>query len=69
MKKLFKIAGYTLATVLAFILTQSPVFAANGPAGNESSLSGLQVIGGFAVLLLVILIPIMRSSKKANLNR
>jgi hypothetical protein len=69
MKNLSKIAGYVLATVLAFILTQSQVLAANGPAGNESSLSGIQVIGGFAVLLLVILIPIMRSSKKANLNR
>jgi hypothetical protein len=69
MKKLSGIAGYTLATVLAFILTQSPVLAADGSAGNESSLSAFQVIGGFAVLLLVILIPIMRSSKKANLNR
>jgi hypothetical protein len=69
MKNLSKIAGYTVATILAFILTQSQVLAANGPAGNESSLSGAQVIGGFAVLLLVILIPIMRSSKKANLNR
>lgn len=69
MKNLSKIAGCLLATVLVFILTQSQVFAANGPAGNESSLSAIQVIGGLAVLLLVILIPIMRSSKKANLNR
>jgi len=69
MKNLSKIAGYLVATVLAFILTQSQVLAAAGPAGNESSLSGLQVVGGLAVLLLVILIPIMRSSKKANLNR
>lgn len=50
------------SNLLAFILTQSQVFAANGPAGNESSLSVVQVIGGFAVLLLVILIPIMKSS-------
>ena len=69
MKNLSKPAGYLAATAVGFMLTISQVFAANDHAGNDSSLSAMQVIGGLAVLLLVILIPIMRSSKKVNLNR
>jgi hypothetical protein len=68
MKKLFKIAGYTMATVLAVILSQSSALAAGGSTGNDSALSGAQVIGGFAILVLVILLPILKSSRKATLK-
>jgi hypothetical protein len=64
MKKLLKVSSYILATVLVFVLSQVSAFAA-GNNGNASSLTAGQVIGGFAVLLLVILIPIMKSSRKA----
>jgi hypothetical protein len=64
MKKLLKISSYILATVLVFVLSQVPAFAA-GNNVSASSLTAGQVIGGLAVLLLVILIPIMKSSRKA----
>ncbi len=68
MKKLLKAAAYVLATVLAFTLTQSTALAAGGSTGNESTLSGAQVIGGFAILVLVILLPILKSSRKTDLK-
>ena len=68
MKKFLKISSYILATVLAFVLSNVSAFAANNNNEN-SSLSGAQVIGGVAVLLLVILIPIMKSARKATINR
>jgi hypothetical protein len=64
MKKLLKISSYILATVMVFLISQFSVFAAGDAANNDSSLSGLQVVGGLAVLLLVILLPIMKASGK-----
>jgi hypothetical protein len=63
MKSLFKVSSYILATVLAFVLSNVTAFAADGNTEN-GALSGGQVIGGLAVLLLVILIPIMKSARK-----
>jgi hypothetical protein len=67
MKKLLKVTSYILATVLVFVLSQVSAFAADNTQ-STSSLTAGQVIGGLALLLLVILIPIMRSSKKAVNN-
>jgi hypothetical protein len=66
MKKLLKVSSYILATVLAFVLSNVTAFAADN--NSNGSLSGGQVIGGLAVLLLVILIPIMKSARKAHTN-
>jgi hypothetical protein len=67
MKKLFKVSSYILATVLAFVLSNVSAFAANNTTDN-APLSGGQVIGGLAILLLVILVPIMKSARKATIN-
>ncbi len=67
MKNLIKVSSYILATVLVFVMSQASAFAADGNA-NGSSLSAGQVVGGLAVLLAVILLPIMKSAKKAPVN-
>jgi hypothetical protein len=68
MKKLFKVSSYILATVLAFVLSNVSAFAA-GNATENGSLSAGQVIGGVALLILVILIPTMKSARKAEINK
>ena len=65
MKKLLRVSSYILATVLAFVLSNVTAFAADNT--NNGSLTGGQVIGGVAVLLAVILIPTMRSARKAKI--
>jgi len=67
MKKLLKVSSYILATVLAFVLSNVSAFAANNNTEN-SSLTGAQVVGGVALLLLVILVPTMKSARKASIN-
>jgi hypothetical protein len=67
MKKLLKVSSYILATVLAFVLSNVSAFAAGNT--ENSSLTGAQVIGGLAILLLVILVPTMKSARKASINR
>jgi hypothetical protein len=64
MKKLFKISGYILATVMVLLVSQFSVFAANDSSSNGSSLSAMQVLGGFAVLVLVILLPLIKGVNK-----
>lgn len=67
MKNLLKVTSYILATAFVFLISQFSVLAAaNTP--NDSSLSGAQVIGGVAVLVAAIMIPTMRSARKANAN-
>jgi hypothetical protein len=68
MKKLFKVSGYILATVLMLIMSQFTVFASGENSNNPSSLSGLQVVGGLFVLLLVILIPLMKRQERAEIK-
>jgi hypothetical protein len=65
MKNLIKVTSYTLATALVMVLSQVSAFAADGTA-NSSSLSGAQVIGGFALLIAAILIPTIKSARKAR---
>ena len=66
MKKFIKISSYILSIVIALVAFQVPALAAGNNGDNGSSLSAVQVIGGLAVLLLVILIPILKSSKKVS---
>jgi hypothetical protein len=53
---------------MVLLVSQFSVFAANDPSGQQSSLSGMQVIGGLAILLLVILLPVMKSAHKKEIN-
>ena len=64
MKKLYKISSYILATVMVLLISQTSVFAADDSVNKDSSLSGMQVFGGLAVLLLVIFLPLVKKSKK-----
>jgi succinate dehydrogenase/fumarate reductase cytochrome b subunit len=64
MKKLQKITGYILATVVMFLASQFSVLAAGGPVNNNSSLSAFQVIGGLVILLFFILVPLMKGVGK-----
>lgn len=64
MKKLMKAFSYILATVVVLMTSQLSVLAADGPSNQGSSLSIGQIFGGFAVLVLVILLPLMKKSNK-----
>jgi hypothetical protein len=64
MKKIFKISGYILATTMLLLISQFSVFAANDSLNKDSSLSAIQVFAGFAILLLVILLPLLKKSEK-----
>jgi fumarate reductase subunit D len=66
MKKLQKMTSYILATVMVLLVSQFSVFAAGETANNSSSLTAGQIIGGLAVLLLVILVPLMRGGKRVT---
>lgn len=70
MKKLQKIAGYILATIMVLLVSQFSVLAAGGDVHNDSSLSALQVIGGLVILLFFILVPLMRGAgRHINVDR
>ena len=64
MKKLQKISSYILATLMVLLISQLSVFAAGDTANNNSSLTAFQVIGGLAILLFFILVPLMRGAGK-----
>ena len=64
MKKLQKITSYILATVMVLLVSQFSVLAAGETANNDSSLSAFQVIGGLALLLFFILVPLMKGAGK-----
>jgi hypothetical protein len=66
MKKVIKISSYILATIMVLLVSQGSVFAAND-ASNKGSLSGGQVFGGFALLVLVILLPLIKGAKKREM--
>ena len=65
MKNLLKATSYTLATALVFILSQSSALA-EGTTQNSSTLSFGQVIGGVALLIAAILVPTIKSARKAK---
>jgi hypothetical protein len=64
MKKLLKISSYTLATIIAFVMSQGTVLAA-GNATDNQGLSGGQVVGGLSILLLAILVPTIKKARNA----
>jgi hypothetical protein len=65
MKNLLKATSYTLATALVFILSQTSALA-EGTTQNSSTLSFGQVIGGVVLLIAVILVPTIKSARKAK---
>jgi predicted transporter len=65
MKNLAKVTSYILATALVFVLSQFTVLAANDTS-NNSALSAGQVIGGLALLIAAIMVPTMKSARKAK---
>ena len=65
MKNLLKATSYTLATALVFILSQSSALA-EGTTQNNSTLSFGQVIGGVVLLIAAILVPTIKSVRKAK---
>ncbi len=65
MKNVIKATSYTLATGLVMVLSQVSAFAADGTT-NSSSLSAGQVIGGVSLLILAILVPTIKSARKAK---
>ena len=63
MKKFSKSIRFMLATV-ALVASQIAAHAeGNSVAGTNTGLSGMQVAGAFAVLVLVILLPLVKSQK------
>jgi hypothetical protein len=66
MKHLIKVTSYTLATALVFVLSQVSALAANNT--ETGSLTGAQVVGGVALLIAAILVPTMKSARKAKAN-
>ena len=65
MKNLLKAISYTLATALVFILSQTSALA-EGTTQNNSTLSFGQVIGGVVLLIAAILVPTIKSARKAK---
>jgi hypothetical protein len=65
MKNLQKIASYILETVILLLVFQFSLLAAGEPAkNNASSLTAFQVIGGLAILLIFVLVPLMGGAGK-----
>jgi hypothetical protein len=66
MKNFMKAIGFMLATLLLVIASQATVLAeSNGNQTESSSLSSGQIIGGFAILLFVMLLPLVKTGRKA----
>ena len=68
MKKVFKISGLTLATTAAMILSQTTAFAANNAANSNEAVTGMNVVGGMAILLAFILVPLAKKQLKTRLS-
>ena len=63
MKKYLKVICVMLATL--FIVTSSlNVFATGTQSTSSDSLSGIQVIGAFALLMVAILLPLVKKSHR-----
>lgn len=64
MKTLIKMSGYILATLMILLFNQFSVLAAGEPANNSSALTFNQVIGGLAILIVAILVPLVKGTRK-----
>jgi len=66
MKKFSKSIRFMLATLLIVVVSQATVLAeGNASAAPGSGLTALQVTGAFALLVLAILVPLVKSKKTA----
>jgi uncharacterized protein YqgC (DUF456 family) len=70
MKNFVKAIRFMLATLLIVIVSQATVLAQSNDSSTASSgLSVGQIVGGFAVLLFVILVPLLKSHKASLVNK
>jgi hypothetical protein len=60
--------SYSLLILVALILVQSSATAADGKS-PDGSLTGVQVVGGLLLLLVVIMVPLIKSGKSSNVHR
>ena len=65
MKNYLKAIRFILATLLIVIASQATVLAESNDTTASSGLSVGQIIGGFIVLLFVVLVPLVRSRKNS----
>jgi hypothetical protein len=65
MKKFSKSIRFMLTTLAVVVISQANLIAEGNSTGasNGSDLTALQVTGAFVVLVLVILIPLVKSQK------
>lgn len=64
MKKFSKSIRFMSASLLVIIVSQANLFAGtNGNTGSDAGLTGMQIVTAFAVLVLAILVPLVKSSK------
>lgn len=64
MKNSLKAIRLTIATLGIVVASQASLLAAdNDSASASSGLSAGQIVGGFVLLLLVILAPLVKSNK------
>lgn len=67
MKNLLKSIRFVLATLALVIISQVNLLAeGNSTQTGSNDLSIAQVVGGFAVLLFVILLPLVKSQRKVT---
>ncbi|MFI5192564.1 MAG: hypothetical protein ACHQD7_00855 [Chitinophagales bacterium] len=70
MKNFLKSIRFVLATLLLIIASQISLLAESNSNQTESAgLSAGQIVGGFAVLLFIILLPLVKSRTKAIANK
>ena len=70
MKNFLKSIRFMIATLLLIVASQTSLLAEG--SGNQSQSSGLsagQIIGGFAILLFVMLLPLVKTARKAIVRK
>ena len=68
MKKMTKHFSYILIPALCLIIFQTPALAENGKPEN-GSLTLTQVLGGFFILILAIMLPLIKRGHSADMNK
>jgi hypothetical protein len=66
MKKFIKSFSYMLITVILLLVSQFSVFA-NNFSHNDSELTGILVLGGFVIMMLVVLLPLFKKSNQQKI--
>jgi hypothetical protein len=65
MKKNLKLPRVMLTTLLILIMSQATVFARSyDNSASDSSLSAVQIVAAVALLMLAIVLPLARGSRK-----